>query len=483
MAGAGMRCQSAILSVVTGPLLAMLLAVTAVAALAGGPASAGTTGPGRPAMVAVTAGRAHTCALPQWGDVTCWGDNSAGQLGDGGACGTACATPVAVGLPSDAVAVSAGGDHTCALTMQAAVLCWGEAGMTGCDPSCSTPVAVPGLEGGSIAVSAGGGHTCVVTSAGGLKCWGDNDWGQLGDGQACGERCATTVDVAGFTSGAVAVAAGARHTCALTNTGGVRCWGHNDAGQLGDGRAPREACECQLTPVQVFGLASGVTAIVSGELHVCARTVAGGLRCWGDNTYGAIGDGRICGVVCRFPAEPLQLPSGVTSVAGGGAHTCAVVLPGTVRCWGAGESGQLGLAPDRTCAERPCSVWPVSVSGVVQRAAAVAAGGGHSCALLATGGVKCWGDNSSGQLGDGGACGTRCASPVRVSGLGPAAPGDVSCDGRTNSVDAALALQRVAGLLARLPCAAAADVDADGAVDAIDAALILQAEAGLIGGL
>lgn len=124
-------------------------------------------------------------------------------------------------------------------------------------------------------------------SGGGVKCWGNNDFGELGSGTATNHH--RPMDVSGLGTGVTAIAAGTLHACALTSAGGVKCWGYNEGGQLGDGTTTR-----RYKPVGVSGLASGVTAISAGTglfLHTCALTSAGGVKCWGDNEGGALGDG------------------------------------------------------------------------------------------------------------------------------------------------------------------------------------------------
>jgi alpha-tubulin suppressor-like RCC1 family protein len=224
---------------------------------------------------AIAAGGVHTCALTSAGGVKCWGGNGSGQLGDGTT--TARHTLVAVsGLTSGAAALAAGSFHTCALTSAGGVKCWGD--------NEHTPVAVSGLTSGAAALAAGVDHTFELTSAGGVECWGANYDGQLGDGTTNARQ--TTVGVSGMARGVRAIAAGGAHTCTLTGAGGVKCWGYNTSGQLGDGTTT-----ARHTPVAVSGMASGVAALSAGSFHTCARTSAGGVKCWGNNRYGQLGDG------------------------------------------------------------------------------------------------------------------------------------------------------------------------------------------------
>jgi len=354
-------------------------------------------------VVAIAAGGYHTCALTESGGVQCWGRNDYGQLGDGTT--TDRSTPVDVsGLTGGVVAITTGGYHTCALTESGGVKCWGLNGSgqlgDGTTTDRSTPVDVSGLTGGVVAIAAGDFHTCALTAGGGVKCWGSNDNGQLGDGTTTPRN--TPVDVSGLTSGVVAIAAGGTHTCALTASAGVKCWGANWYGQLGDGTRMWHD-----TPVDVSGLTSGVVAIAAGASHTCALTAEGSAKCWGSNEYGQLGNGKLG--YRPTPVDVRELTSGVTAIAAGGFHTCALTTEGGVKCWGRNNAGQLG---DGTTADRDT---PVDVSGLTGGVVAITAGWYHTCALTAGGGVKCWGANWYGQLGDGTT--TSRNTPVDVSGL------------------------------------------------------------------
>ena len=150
-----------------------------------------------------------------------------------------------------------------------------------------TPVDVVGLSSGVQAIAAGYGHTCALLDSGGMKCWGRNDYGQLGNGiSGIGEHETTPVDVVGLSSGVQAIAADGYHTCALLDSGGMKCWGYNFYGQLGD-----ETLVDKTTPVDVSGLSSGVEDIAAGYYHTCAALTSGGVICWGSNSNGKLGDG------------------------------------------------------------------------------------------------------------------------------------------------------------------------------------------------
>ncbi len=236
-------------------------------------------------VVAVAAGHYHTSALTVTGPVKCWGYNIHGQLGDGTT--TLRYTPVDVSELTNGAALVAGWDHTCALTSGGAVKCWGDNSSNqlgdGTTASSLVPVEVSGLASGVVALAAGSAHTCAVMSGGALKCWGANRSGQLGRGTWSWSP-ATTSYVSGLASGATALAVGAVHTCVLTSGGIAECWGNNWSGQLGDGTTASK-----YTPVGVSGLTSGVTALAAGWSHTCAVTSEGRGQMLGRQPIRAVG--------------------------------------------------------------------------------------------------------------------------------------------------------------------------------------------------
>lgn len=151
----------------------------------------------------------------------------------------------------------------------------------------SISVDVVGLSSGVAAITAGEYHTCALTNEGGVKCWGDNYWGELGDGKG-GEK-SIPVDVVGLDSGVTAIAAGQWQTCSLITGGGVKCWGSNWYGELGNGTSGERTYKN--TPVDVVGLGNDVVALTAGDWYTCALTAAGQIKCWGYNGYGQLGDG------------------------------------------------------------------------------------------------------------------------------------------------------------------------------------------------
>lgn len=246
-------------------------------------------------------------------------------------------------------------------------------------------------------VASGSYHSCALTSSGGVKCWGANANRQLGDGT--GTSRTTPARVYGLSQGVVSIAAGEFHTCALMADTTVKCWGLNSNGQLGDGTTVVRA-----TPVAVTGL-TGVNRITAGRFHTCATTSAAAY-CWGDNEFGQLGDGSTTDRT--MPIAVSGLAAGVMSISAAHFHTCAVHI-GVAKCWGRNAFGQLG---DGTTTARSTAD---AVAGLGTDIQMVAAATYHSCALTSGGAVLCWGFNGDGEIGDGSTM--QRLTPVPVSGL------------------------------------------------------------------
>ena len=234
------------------------------------------------------------------------------------------------------------------------------------------------------AVAAGYLHTCAVTSGGGVKCWGANESGELGNGTTTDS--ATPVAVVGLRSGVTAVAAGGHHSCAVTRAGRVECWGLNDGGQLGNGNPDSS------TPVAVSGLRSRVVDVAAGAGWSCALTSAGAVECWGWNHYGQLGNGTT-GNETSTPTRVSGLGSGVTAISANSLHACALTTTAT-SC--AGARSRLTNSRRR----RPTAMSQSRPASEAGNTAAIA-GGNHACAITKGGGVKCWGTNGQGELGNG----------------------------------------------------------------------------------
>lgn len=351
----------------------------------------------------VATGGSHTCALTSAGAVQCWGDNFYGELGNGSTSNSNIPVTVA-GLSGEVTAVAAGAQHTCALTRAGTVQCWGynrygQMG-NGSTTSVSAPVVVTGLSGTVTMLAAGSYHTCALNSAGAVQCWGYNANGQLGNGSTT--NVATPVTVAGISGSATALVAGSQHTCALTSAGTAQCWGNNLYGQLGNGSTANTT-----TPLTVTGLSGSATLLAAGSNHTCALTSTGVLQCWGLNASGQLGDGSIKN--SAVPATVAGLSGSVATMTAGNVHTCAVLGSGAVQCWGGNNYGQLG---DGATAN---SSVPVTVAGLSGAASALAAGYGHNCTLTSAGAAQCWGYNLYGQLGNGST--VNSPIPVSVTGL------------------------------------------------------------------
>ena len=339
-------------------------------------------------VVEVEAGGNHTCVLYNDGTIKCWGAGESGQLGNGGFNANEL-TPVAVSGIDNATQVSSGGQHTCALLDDGSIKCWGndlhgQLGDGGAAINQSVPVVVTGIT-NAIQISAGGYHSCALLSGGAIKCWGLGAFGQMGNGALDGNN-PLPVDVTGITN-ATQISVGGGHSCALLSDAGVKCWGGGGQGQMGDGNFT----EKQSLPVAVSGITDAIQ-LTAGYDHNCVTLSDNSLKCWGFGAYGQLGDGN--SVNASLPVSVSGI-SNAAMVSGGAYHTCVKLSDGAANCWGMGQMGQMGDGN-----ATPTQLLPVVVSNI-SGAAQISAGGLHSCALFSEGNIKCWGMGNDGRLGNG----------------------------------------------------------------------------------
>ena len=348
------------------------------------------------------------------GSVLAWGFNRDEELGDGTT--TDSSTPVPVGLPAGTrvTAVSAGGYHNLALTSDGSVLAWGynEFGALGdgTTTNSSTPIPVHLPAGTRVtAVSAGLFDNLALTSDGSVLAWGLNDYGELGDGTTNTSSTPSTPVPVDLPAGTriTAVSAGYQHSLALTSDGSVLAWGNNTYGELGDGTTTVSP-----TPVPVaVNLPAGtrVTAIAAGYSYSLALTSDGSVLAWGANGDRELGDGT---TTDSSTPVPVHLPAGtrVTAVSAGDWGSLALTSDGSVLAWGNNGDGELGDGT-ATGSSTPSTPVPVDLPAGT-RVTAVAAGGNYSLALTSDGRVLAWGDNTYGELGDGGTADSYTPVPV-----------------------------------------------------------------------
>ena len=360
----------------------------------------------------ISLGAYHSCGILQ-GALFCWGWNEDAQLGNGTTTNTS--SPARVGQATDWTDISLGTYHTCGV-QGGGMYCWGQNYNNqlgdGTIETRATPTAVgsdtdwqavgvssfgscglrpgelscwgidvKGLAGRKMTANRWSTHYCIVTTDDRLFCWGGNGDGQLGLGDTGAHPYLNAVpDLDGVTLDAAAEGAS---TCAVKTDGTVWCWGDNSYGQLGDGASLDSS-----VPQAVSGLAD-IVQIAMGERHVCALEADGTLWCWGFNDAGQLGDGSL-----TTRRTPVSVATGVTQVSCGGKHTCVVKTDGNAWCWGDNAFGQLG---DGSYVD---SATAVQVTGIdTPPVVHVSAGNQHSCALRSEGYSYCWGNNDEGQLG------------------------------------------------------------------------------------
>jgi alpha-tubulin suppressor-like RCC1 family protein len=351
---------------------------------------------GQDIPVSVSAGYDSTCGITANGTVKCWGSNTYGQLGSG----VDGYSKLAVTVPGlCARQIELGDWHACAIDLEGKVVCWGynEQGQlgNGSKANSSRPRAVE-IE-NVLQIAAGYSHTCALIEGGTVKCWGSNLFGELGNAGDTTELFDEPQDVLGLDDAKVVqIDAGYGFTCALLDTGTVRCWGSNGNGQLGNGASQADS----LLPVDVLEL-EDATQITLGYYQVCAHIDGDGISCWGGDEWTTARKGPydVPGEVAGFFAA---------SVAAGGSMTCSLNTDSGIECWGQNDHGQLGY-PTIQMQSRTA---PEPIGEVSEGATSLSLGYSHGCMVLANDVVKCWGRGDSGQLGNGAAGDSD--TPVKV---------------------------------------------------------------------
>jgi alpha-tubulin suppressor-like RCC1 family protein len=414
-----------------------------------------------PAVLSVAAGEAHTCAILAGGVVKCWGANYWGTLGLGDTAnrgdnpnemGTN--LPVVDLDPGSVVGrLSAGNETTCALFSTDAVKCWGWNGdgvlgvedtvLHGSGPDqmgSNLPFVNLGTNKTAISIAVGDNHVCAVLNDNMVKCWGSSNYGEGGRndtapvGTGISRPMGDSLSAVALGTGrsAIAVAAGGHHSCALLNGGDVKCWGSNDYGQLGQGTKEiiGDGCSGVATSIRncsvpvdemgdhlsVLSLGAGRTAtsISAGPYHTCALLDNGSVKCWGRNSDGQLGlgdtDHRGDGpneMGDALPAIDLGANRTALQIDAAGTynfyngHTCALLDNHSMKCWGENRFHQLGqgFSTDSRgdAANEMGDNLPALELG--DTVTSMSAGGSHTCALLASQAIKCWGVNFTGELG------------------------------------------------------------------------------------
>ena len=371
--------------------------------------------PARLFPVAVTAGNSRTCARLPLGNVRCWGYGPYLGYGNTNNVGDhqtpASAGDVDVGGPVQRIVSGRG--ETCAILDTGGLRCWGsgDSGRLGYgnhntvgDNETPASVGDVPLHATAVDVAVGGDYACAVLDTGAVRCWGRSGYYDASLGIVGVGLTQETPDVAVQVGGRVQqIVAGGHHTCALLEGGRVRCWGNGDNGELGYGNAANVGFLNTPASAGDVDVGGTVTQLAAGDYHTCALLDTGSVRCWGIGTLGDLGYGNIDTVGDdETPASvgDVNVGGAAAQIAAGGDHTCALLRSGSVRCWGDGVHGELGYGNTNIVGEHetPADVGDVNVGGKVVQ---VSVGVRHTCAVLETGGIRCWGQNDVGQLGYG----------------------------------------------------------------------------------
>lgn len=399
--------------------------------------------------VQVTAGGGYTCAFLKDKSTKCWGAGVVGAAGEaawGGKPGQMGNNlPVlALGAGRTTIAVSATLGGGCAVLDGGQVKCWGhnmygqlglgdtsDRGDDGDEMGDNLPAVELGAGNRAVAVAAGALHTCALLDDGKVKCWGNNEHGQLGIGKSGIDESGINDDYQrgdqanemgdnlpavdlGAQKRAVAIAVATSHTCALLDGGSVKCWGHNEYGQLGLGdtkqRGAQPASLGDNLPAVDLGTGRTAVAIAAAGYRSCALLDDGRVKCWGNNDIAPLGLGDMGNhrgdepgeMGDELPTIDLSPTTKAKAIAAGDSHTCALLDDGSVKCWGLNTGGELGIGDTSWHGFSGLEMGdylPIVDLGVGETATAISAGWSHACAILQSGGIKCWGRNQEGQLG------------------------------------------------------------------------------------
>jgi alpha-tubulin suppressor-like RCC1 family protein len=373
--------------------------------------------------IQVSAGEHHTCAVTAGHLVYCWGSNMNGELGVSPTATPSSAKPVQVPMVSNVLRVSAGYTHTCAVDANGVVTCWGAndsgqlgRGVTSAMPGAPSPITVHNSAGaltGVLQVSAGEGYTCAVDSGGTISCWGDNSSSQIDLSAMPYVTNAATILVASGTNSdpGIEVSAASHHTCAVMKNSPTLVCWGTNT----NGEVgPAASNPAGPTPPE----SGGFLGAAAGHDHSCAVSNTGQVNCWGENTSGQTGAPS----TTTTTIEPTSLTGGAAiSVTAGYAFTCAQDNAGDAYCWGSNQYGQLGSGTPPNTSPNPTPARVAMIGSVAQ----LSAGHDHACAIGGSppsggapvaGPVFCWGNNASLQLGDG------ATDPLRTAPVGVAMP-------------------------------------------------------------
>lgn len=345
----------------------------------------------------IALGDRHTCAISNDNTLWCWGENSFLQLGvtlPGNQ--TFATTPVqSATLPNARrpVQVVAGSLHTCVRASDGTVWCWGDDGYGALGSGGSGTSEIPqqvSLPAAATKIAAGGSTTCAVLHNKALYCWGRNQVGQVGIGSTVTPQTTPQhVTLVPSTFEVSDIEVGGSHTCAVSTVGAAWCWGSYASGQLGN-----SATSDALLPVATAALGGSATSVSAGGAHSCVVMVDHNMKCFGSNAYGQLG--QSLSTASTSTPTAVTVGENVDVVTAGLSYTCVLTSTGVVKCFGRNQWGQLASGATSTTPR----VEAMSVLGLASdRAVQVVAGSEHACAVMETGVVKCWGDNTYGQVG------------------------------------------------------------------------------------